>query len=99
MAGVFLFLAPASCIGLIGGSALQAALRTAGLNITQRLIVEAGLVTAGILGLAYGKNTVRPGSSEPNWCKLLLWGSLVSIGFFTFLSGGGILLWSTVTRW
>ena len=90
MAGVILFLAPATCIGVLGGPALQAVMRGLDFGMTQRLLVEAGLVGAGMLGLSgvFGRNTVSRGSTEPNWGKLLIWGSLVSIGFFTFMSGG-----------
>ena len=88
MAGVILFLAPATCIGLLGAPVLQTGMRSLDFGMTQRLLVEAGLVGAGLLGLRFGHNTVSRGSTEPNWGKLLIWGSLVSLGFFTFLSGG-----------
>ena len=88
MAGVILFLAPATCIGLLGGPALQAFMRSIDLGVTTRLTIEAGLIGAGMLGFKFGHNTMSRGSTEPNWGKLLIWGSLVSIGFFTFMSGG-----------
>ena len=48
----------------------------------------AGLIigAAGLLGLKSVKPLHR-GSTEPNYSKLLLWGSLVSLGGFTFLAG------------
>ena len=80
MAGMILCVIPSAAIGLLGSWALPQSV-----SPSDKLLLGAGLLGVGMLGVKY--DTDNPRSYEPNWNKLLQWGSLVSLGGFIFLAG------------